>query len=187
MKYLCKDVRLPNEYTNHSIRATVITNLSNCGYEARHIIAVTGHKSESTVKQYATRCPDTKKRQMCDSLANKLNPSKIVKCEASTSAPQNTVANTDFSTINFGDMDFKLQQLPDDPEDNLLSQILDDIEKEQQKQNQPNQQNNNQTQPTEQQPTNSKILIILLQQCKPKTSTLSVHQSYPRCIFLTAM
>ena len=63
MRFLSENAKLSKIYTNHSIRATVITNLSNSGYEARHIIAVTGHKSESTVKQYATKCPDAKKEK----------------------------------------------------------------------------------------------------------------------------
>ena len=50
----------------------MITNLNDSGYEACHILAVSSHKSESAIKAYATKCPDTKKRQMCETLAGKL-------------------------------------------------------------------------------------------------------------------
>ena len=123
------------EYTNHCIRATVITNLSNSGYEARHIIAVTGHRSETTVKQYATKCPDNKKRQISDTLGTYMQPKKSIKTEISAPKAPETMPNPSyedegFNTIDFENMDFKLHEMPEDPDDNLLSQILDDIEKE---------------------------------------------------------
>ena len=39
-------------YTNHSIRSTCVTELSNRGIEGRHIINVTNHKSEMSLKHY---------------------------------------------------------------------------------------------------------------------------------------
>ena len=69
-KFLPEEVKLSSDkYTNHSIRATCITLLDNAQFEARHIIAMTGHKSENTIKQYAKYCPNDKKRQMSDALA----------------------------------------------------------------------------------------------------------------------
>ena len=65
MKTLCEEANLSKKtYTKHSIRATCISNLDKAGYEARHITAISGHKSESTVKTYADRCPDGKKRNV---------------------------------------------------------------------------------------------------------------------------
>ena len=70
MKYLYTEAKLSNtDYTNHSIRATCITLLDRAQFEARHIIAVTGHKSEATIKQYAKGCSNEKKRQISDELA----------------------------------------------------------------------------------------------------------------------
>ena len=74
-KFLGKDVKLSSDqYTNHSIRATCITLLDSAQFEARHIIAITGHKSEQTIKQYARKCSNEKKRQMCDALADPIVP-----------------------------------------------------------------------------------------------------------------
>ena len=66
MKTLAKNANLTNlEYTNHLIRSTVITNLDKHGFEARHITAVSGHKSEATIKEYSVKCPDVKKKTRC--------------------------------------------------------------------------------------------------------------------------
>ncbi len=52
MKDISKRLKLSKIYTNHCIRATCVTILSNHGVEARHIMRVTGHKSESSLKSY---------------------------------------------------------------------------------------------------------------------------------------
>ena len=65
MKILCEEANLVEKiYTNHSIRATCILKLDHAGFEARHITALSGHKSESKVKEYAIHCPETKRREM---------------------------------------------------------------------------------------------------------------------------
>ena len=58
---LQKCVQLEGVYTNHSIRATVITMLDKAGFEARHIIHLSSHKSENTIKEYSVKCPEDKK------------------------------------------------------------------------------------------------------------------------------
>ena len=135
MRFLSEDAKLSCIYTNHSIRATVITSLNEAGYEARHIIAITGHKSESTVKQYATKCPLSKKRSMSNALTEQLNPSKVVKTESDENAFKNQPPTPPFQTINMNDLNLQLQ-LPDDNEDLFLSQVLDDIERQYAKENQ---------------------------------------------------
>ena len=78
MKYLNKDANLStNIYTNHSIRATCIGTLDKGGFEARHITAVSGHKSEATVRTYSTKCPENKKKEMANALADSINPKKM--------------------------------------------------------------------------------------------------------------
>ena len=67
---ICKNVHLDGDYTNHSICVTVIETLDNAGFEARHIIKLTSHKSESTVKEYARKCPENKRKAMFQSLSN---------------------------------------------------------------------------------------------------------------------
>ena len=60
MHFLSKDLGLSKMYTNHSIRSTVIARLDNDGFEARHIIKLSSHKKESTIKEYSVQCPKNK-------------------------------------------------------------------------------------------------------------------------------
>jgi integrase len=65
MKNLSK--QLSKLYTNHSLRATTITLLDNKGFEARHIMSISGHKSESSIRSYS-RTDDTQKRKISKAL-----------------------------------------------------------------------------------------------------------------------
>ena len=77
MKYLTKDAKLAAQnYTNHSIRATVIGTLDSKGFEAHHITAISSHKNESTIKTYAKKCPEKKKSEMYEALNETLIPPK---------------------------------------------------------------------------------------------------------------
>ena len=65
MRFLFTAAKLPpNHYTNHSIRATVVTNLDENGFEACHIFGVTGHKLETTIRNYSKKCPENKERDV---------------------------------------------------------------------------------------------------------------------------
>ena len=50
-------------YTNHSIRATTITIIDRSRFEARHIMSVSGHRNESSVKTYSKTDANTKTNQ----------------------------------------------------------------------------------------------------------------------------
>ena len=84
MKQLSKNAKLSQEYKNHSIRATVVTNLDTKGFEARHIMATTGHKSEVSIKNYSKKCPSNKRKQMFDALSEKFVDNKKPKIEPSS-------------------------------------------------------------------------------------------------------
>ena len=62
MKKLSTDAELSYIYTSHSIRATAITVLDECGYEAQHIMAVSGHKFQKR-KQHPKLCGSNKFEQ----------------------------------------------------------------------------------------------------------------------------
>ena len=146
MKFLYKDITLSrNDYTNHSIRATVITNLDKEGFEARHIIAVTGHKSESTIKQYSRKCPNNKKCEMYEALGSKLMQKKprldtkqgisvgniSESAQSNQNPPKNTksdvqIVQTTPDMINFND---NIDLLPfDETTDDMLLKVLNDLE-----------------------------------------------------------
>ena len=87
MKNLSANANLSKEYKNHSICATVVTNLDEKGFEARHIMATTGHKSEVSIKSYARHCPTRKRKEIFDALSenyggeNTQSAAKRPKCE----------------------------------------------------------------------------------------------------------
>ena len=82
MKMLSESAQLSELYTNHSIRSMSITKLDEGNIASQHIQAVSGHKSEATIKTYAKFCPLTKKREMFDIL--NLEKSKIPKVQKKT-------------------------------------------------------------------------------------------------------
>ena len=60
MKVISQQAELSTTYTNHSIRATTITILDRSGFEARHIMSVSGHRNESSIKSYSKTDENTK-------------------------------------------------------------------------------------------------------------------------------
>ena len=149
MKNLSKNASLSNEYKNHSIRATVVTNLDNKGFKARHIMATTGHKSEISIKNYSCRCPTTKRKQMFDALNENFaseTPEPVVKKRrnepsSTVSAPDiklssdhNTDANFNLAgvkleTINENDFS-DIFAMDDNIEEDEVLKIITQIEKE---------------------------------------------------------
>lgn len=54
MKKISTEAQLSTEYTNHCLRATTATALSDAGFEDRNIIAVTGHHNTESLKSYVS-------------------------------------------------------------------------------------------------------------------------------------
>ena len=80
MTLLSKEAKLDKHYMNHCVRATCVTLLDDQGFEARHIMSVSGHKKVESIQSYSTKTSDVKKRQMSESLASvmiKSPPKKI--------------------------------------------------------------------------------------------------------------
>ena len=67
MKRISREAKLSKGYTNHSIRATAVTILDKSGFEARHIMAVSGHRNESSIRSYS-RTDISTKRKMSETL-----------------------------------------------------------------------------------------------------------------------
>ena len=67
MKRISEDLELSQTYTNHYIRTTAVSLLDECNFEARHIMRVSGHKSESSIRSYSRRLSETKQKQISDS------------------------------------------------------------------------------------------------------------------------
>lgn len=50
MSDLSRAAALSKNYANYCIRATAISALGRAGYEARHIMTVSGHRNEASIK-----------------------------------------------------------------------------------------------------------------------------------------
>ena len=120
MKNISTDAGLTKVYTNHSIRATCITLLDSAGSEARHIMSVSGHKSEASIRSYAKTDLD-RKRKMSDILSSTMisnSMNKHPKLSEESEVSDAELSNIDLSAIgslpykrNFG---FGINLLDDD-------------------------------------------------------------------------
>ena len=69
MSSVSKAAKLSKKYTNHSIRATCVTILDSCDFDARHIMSISKHKSESSIRCYSSRVCDNKRKDMSRALS----------------------------------------------------------------------------------------------------------------------
>ncbi|CAC5420085.1 KCTD1_15 [Mytilus coruscus] len=56
--------------TNHCVRATCITVLSDSGFEARHIVTISGHRNEQSAQNYIPDTSTAQKRDMSASISS---------------------------------------------------------------------------------------------------------------------
>ena len=77
MKVLSVDAGLSQAYTNYCMKATIVTNLDEAGHEARDIMIVSSHKSECSIRSYATKCSPKKKRKVFDDLSKNFKPTAM--------------------------------------------------------------------------------------------------------------
>jgi hypothetical protein len=70
MKEISKAASLSRIYTNHSVRATAITIWSNAGVANRHIMAISGHRSEQSLSHCNSR-PSTSQLLDCSEVVSK--------------------------------------------------------------------------------------------------------------------
>ena len=75
MTTISKDCQLSNIYTNHSLRATTIHLLDVARFPDRHIMFVTGHKAESSLKTYTGYTDSKTKQKMSNALSSVLRSS----------------------------------------------------------------------------------------------------------------
>ena len=68
MPSISKSAELSIRYTNHCLRTTSVTVLDNAQFPDRHIMTVSGHKSETSLKQYSHHTSETTKRSMSTTL-----------------------------------------------------------------------------------------------------------------------
>ena len=70
MKNISKCAKLSRVFTNHCIRTTVSTVLGHAGVDSRNICAITGHKSEQSLKSYISGPSNDQRAHMSEILFN---------------------------------------------------------------------------------------------------------------------
>ena len=68
--YISKELGLTKIYTNHSVRATAITALSDAGVEARHIATISKHRNLASIANYNKEACEAQKRAFSEILQN---------------------------------------------------------------------------------------------------------------------
>jgi len=73
MKNISKDASLSMIYTNHCIRSSIVTTLSDIGVPPQEIQLVTGHKKLETVERYNKKVNVSKRIRLSHTLTDCIN------------------------------------------------------------------------------------------------------------------
>jgi hypothetical protein len=71
MTDVSRAANLSKEYINHSCRATTVHVLDEAEFPSRHIMSITGHKSETTLKTYSGKPSENTKKRMSKVISEK--------------------------------------------------------------------------------------------------------------------
>ena len=97
MKIISELANLTKVYTNHCIRASVVTTLSEKGFSPSEIKTVTGQKRIETIEKYTKRISSSKKMKLSHALSSGLDYSSAEIpecCSTSVSCERNTLEIT---------------------------------------------------------------------------------------------
>jgi len=77
MKMLSVEANLSAIYTNHCLRATCITALDQAGFEARHIMTLSGQKTEASIRSYSRNVSDNMQRDSSLTLSTHMSATSV--------------------------------------------------------------------------------------------------------------
>ena len=94
MTDLCKQAKCSKIYTAHCLRATAIQAMNDAGHELRHIMFMTGHKNEASIRSYNRHCSVQQQKSLSATLS-RVATGEVVASSAMTPvqqdiAPQNS-------------------------------------------------------------------------------------------------
>lgn len=121
MSKLSEKAGLAVLYTNHSLRATSVHILDNVGnFAGRHIMTITGHKSETSLKTYTGYTGESIKRKMSDTLSDSLRVAHVPDKQQKTVSIASNLELRPLTNNEFSDL---LDDLNNDDFDNFLSSM----------------------------------------------------------------
>lgn len=69
MADICKAANCNKKYTAHCLRATAIQFMSDAGFQARHIMFMSGHRSEASLRSYSRNMSTEQKKSISSTLS----------------------------------------------------------------------------------------------------------------------
>ena len=99
MKTISVEYKLSKVYTNHCIRSTAVSVLDNNNFEARHIMRVSSHKSETSIRSYSRQLTECKQREISHTLTSACAQSTTEIVPVSTEAGQSSSTNLPSSPV----------------------------------------------------------------------------------------
>ena len=120
LKRICKEAGC-KMYTNHSLRATSISILDRAGHPSRDIMTVSGHRAESSIKNYV-RTSEDKKKKMSRTLSE-IYPSNPKTSGASVEHPPTSKITEDMNA----ELETENLPLTDSQLERVMEQIPDSI------------------------------------------------------------
>ncbi|XP_052091302.1 uncharacterized protein LOC127728112 [Mytilus californianus] len=123
MPVICEKAGLVKRYTYHSLRATTVHVLDEADFAGRHIMSVTGHKSESSLKTYTRFTSDRALHNMSNVISESLrtDATSTTSCEKPTVVPDRNEEEMVQIENDTDIIDFML--LSDSQMDNLCQDI----------------------------------------------------------------
>jgi hypothetical protein len=73
MTDICKNTKCSKVYTAHCLHATSIQAMNDVGHELRHIMFMTGHKNEASIRSYNRHCSVQQKKLLSSTLSRNSN------------------------------------------------------------------------------------------------------------------
>lgn len=107
MTEISRFANLSREYTNHSCRATTVHLLDEAQFASRHIMSVTGHRSEASLKTYSGKTCETTKKMMSKTLTEKtlrkshMSQENRISISEKSRSPISTISPTFTTNIDF--------------------------------------------------------------------------------------
>ena len=127
MSTLSEKAQLSRKYTNHCLRATPVHLLDSANIPSRHIMTVTGHKAESSLKTYTGFTDQKTKKAMSHTISKSLGLDVHGSSSKTVVPPeQNNLCNDEpvLGNIDFLDIDNStLEPLSNSQFDNIMMEF----------------------------------------------------------------